>query len=131
MGIFSIQRVRPEMIRVDFMDTLLRRFSAGFGLALAIVILVYNSISPSWWPFIVGDSISALLLLCGALFSSTIRAAGWGFACASFYRAFFLSWGTSGLSWMLVGLTLLFGFSIVGLGFTILLAIRSHNNRVG
>jgi hypothetical protein len=112
----------------DGMDTLLKRLSIGFGLGLLIIELVYDWVSPVWWPFIVADYISVVLLLYGAFFSPTILSAGWGFACANFYRAFFVSWGTSGLSWVLVGLTLLFGLTILGLGLTIVSALRRKEN---
>lgn len=106
------------------MDHFLRRLSIGFGLALAVIVVIYNWISPMWWPFIVSDSIAVLMLLYGAFSSSRILGAGWGFACANFYRAFFISLGTSGLSWVVVGLTLLFGITVLGLGLTIIAALR-------
>lgn len=106
------------------MDNLLRRLSIGFSLALVLIVVIYNWISPMWWPFIVADSIAALLLLYGAFFSSRILAAGWGFACANFYRAFFISLGTSGLSWAVVGLILLFCITVLGLGLTIISALQ-------
>ena len=110
------------------MDTFRRRLSIGFALALALIQLFYYWTNPVWWPFIVADTLSVLLLLYGAIFSPTILAAGWGFACANFYRAFFVSWGTSGLSWILVGLTLLFGITILGLGLTIIRGLRGQGN---
>lgn len=112
-----------------FVDTWIRRLSIGFAVALAIVQFIYNWISPVWWPFIVVEYISVALLLYGAFFSPTILAAGWGFACANFYRAFFVSWGTSGLSWVLVGLTLLFGISMVGLALIIVTGLRQQPDK--
>ncbi len=108
----------------DIMDTWLRWLSVAFALVLAVVELIYNWLGPVWWPFIVADIVSVVLLLYGAFSSPTILAAGWGFACANFYRASFVSWGTSGLSWVLVGLTLLFGITIVGLCLTIVSGLR-------
>lgn len=110
------------------MDTLLKQLSIGFGLGLLIIEVVYNWTGSVWWPFIVADYTSVVLILYGAFFSPTILAAGWGFACANFYRAFFVSWGTSGLSWVLVGLTLLFGLTLLGLGLTIVSALRRKEN---
>jgi len=106
------------------MDTLLHRLTLGFGLLLAVVVAVYNSISPSWWPFIVGDAFAAILLVYGARSNPKVAAAGWGFACGNLYRASFISFGTSGLSWLLVGLALLFGISSLGLALTIASAMQ-------
>ena len=103
------------------------RLSIVFALALIAIEFVYNWISPVWWPFIIADYVSALLLLYGALWSPQILAAGWGFACANFYRAFFVSFGTSGLSWVLVGLTVLFSITILGLGLTVIIGLRRQN----
>lgn len=93
----------------------------AFGVGLAVVELVYNIWSPSWWPFIVVDYIAVILLLYGALRSLRILSAGWGFAAGAHYMAFFVSWGTSGPSPMILGLGLLFAVSIWGL----LLTVRS------
>lgn len=115
------------------MHTLLHRLSVGLAVALAVAVSAYHWISPSWWPFAVGDFAAVLAILYGTRrASAAVLAAGWGFACGNFSRAFLVSLGTSGPSWAGVGLALPFSIALLGLGSVIVrqcvLALRSDHS---
>lgn len=93
-----------------------RRLGISFAILLGIVEVFYNWSNPSWWPFILVDYIAVGLLLYGSWKSHRVLAAGWGFACAMFYMAFFLSWELGEApTLILVGMAALFAWTIIGL----------------
>ena len=102
-----------------------RWLGLGFGVTLAVVEVFYNWGDPSWWPFILVDYLAAALLVYGALRSPRALAAGWGFACAMFYMAFFLhveEGRTPAL--LLTGIGAMLAATIVGLGLSLVAAMR-------
>ena len=98
------------------------RLALFFSLLLAIIEVAYNWNNPSWWPFILVDYIAAGLLLWGALSQSrVVLAAGWGFSCAMFYMAWFLTVREGKASaFIVVGMGILFAITIVGLALTLM-----------
>jgi hypothetical protein len=104
-----------------------RRLGLAFAAALAVIEVGYNWRRPSWWPFILVDYIAVALLLYGALRSPRVLAAGWGFACAMFYMAFFLTLQAGQRGPLLVGMGALFAVTVVGLA----LVVASRSSRRG
>jgi hypothetical protein len=96
------------------------RLTVGFAVVLAVVEVIVNVRSRSWWPFILVDYIAVALLLVGAVWSRRVLAAGWGFACAMFYLAFFSTWERGGGWLLLLGMGALFAVTIFGLALTLL-----------
>ena len=93
-----------------------RWLGLGFGATLAVVEVFYNWGDPSWWPFILVDYLAVALLVYGALRSRRVLAAGWGFACAMFYMAFFLHIELGQTpTLLLIGMGAMFAVTIVGL----------------
>jgi hypothetical protein len=102
-------------VKTDAREALNRRLAIVFGVGLALIEVGYNWSNPSWWPFILVDYIAVALLLYGAWRSPRVLAAGWGFACAMFYMAFFFSWRPETNDLVLFGMGALFALTIVGL----------------
>ena len=106
----------------------MRRISRNLGLVFAIGLAItevfYNWGNPSWWPFILVDYIAVALLVYGALRSPLILAAGWGFACAMFYMAFFISLDEGRTGPVLIGMGALFGLTILGLALSVHVALQ-------
>lgn len=101
-----------------------RRLAIGFGIALAVIEIFYNWGNPSWWPLILVDYIAVALLLYGAFRSPPILAAGWGFACAMFYMAFFVSLEAGRGGPVMLGMGLLFALTVLGLASSVVAASR-------
>ncbi len=62
------------------------------------------------------------LLLYGALRSPQVLAAGWGFACAMFYMAFFVSLDSGREGPLMIGMALLLGLTILGVVLSVVAA---------
>lgn len=59
--------------------------------------------------------VAVALLIYGTLRSPVVLAAGWGFACAMFYMAFFISLENGRTGSVMYGMGLLFALTCVGL----------------
>jgi hypothetical protein len=114
-----VDDVVPTVLEVSMepeaRERLCRRLAIGFGVGLALIEVAYNWGNPSWWPFILVDYIAVALLLYGAWRSTRILAAGWGFACAMFYMAFFSVWDRGAPALLLAGMGSLFIITVLGL----------------
>jgi hypothetical protein len=96
---------------------------------LAVIEVAFNWGDPSWWPFIVVDYVAVALLVAGAHWSPRVLAAGWGFACAMFYMAFFVAAQEPGTPRpLLAGMGAMFGLTVVGLGLSLVGAGKPRNS---
>ena len=98
-----------------------RRLGLVFGVGLAVIEVFYNFPNPAWWPFVLVDYIAVALLVYGSLRNERVLMAGWGFACAMFYMAFFASWANGSSGFTFTGMGLLFAMTVAGL----LLSLRA------
>lgn len=116
----------------DWADRWSRRLALGFGATLAVAEVGFNWGDPSWWPFILVDYLAVALLVYGALRSPRVLAAGWGFACAMFYMAFFLFIeGGQTPTLLSIGVGAMFAVTVVGLGLSVVVGIRDSKGPVG
>lgn len=108
----------------DELQTASRRLALVFGASLAVIEVFYNWADPAWWPFIAVDYIAVALLLYGAWRSPGVLAAGWGFACAMFYMAFFFSLEAGRTGPAMLGMGALFALTGIGLGLSLAAALQ-------
>ena len=109
----------------DFAFVWSRRLAIGFAASLAVIEVFYNWGNPSWWPFIAVDYIAVALLFYGAFRSPRVLAAGWGFTCAMFYMAFFISLDAGRGGAVMLGMGGLFALTILGLALSVRSALPS------